>query len=56
MLLIRRCLLIRHLEAVQKELELRINATRTGPRRNDLCDANIHIMIAIWKLINGLKE
>lgn len=43
----------RTLISVQKELELQISATPSGERRNQLCDANIHIGAAISKIVDG---
>lgn len=43
------------LQAVQKQVELCISATATGPARNKLCDANIHLGSCI-RLLKELSE
>lgn len=44
-----------HLRQQQSELEMAINATPTGDVRNKLCDANIHLQVAV-SLIHEAEE
>jgi hypothetical protein len=45
------------LATIQKEVDYLINATPTGEKRNELCDANIHLLAALDHMQNAaMKE
>ena len=43
--------IIRQLEPIRQEIELLISRVPTGGRRNEICDAHIHLSAAIQHLV-----
>lgn len=48
--------LARQLDSLITEMDLQISATPTGERRNELCDANIHLREALRLVVEGKHD